>query len=70
MPPRKTIIPKAAVATIFLDAGAPRVSKDAVDELVVELERRGVELGAKACKAAQHAGRKTVTDKDVKMAGQ
>jgi len=69
MAQRKSAIPKSAVATLFLDAGAPRVSKEAV-ELLAELERRALELGAKAVKAAQHAGRKTVTADDVRLARQ
>ena len=70
MAQRKSAIPKSAVATLFLDAGAPRVSKEAVQELLAELERRALELGAKAVKAAQHAGRKTVTADDVRLARQ
>ena len=70
MAARTSILPKAAVATIFLDTGAARVSKEAVDVLVEELERRGAELSSRAWRIAQHAGRKTVTGDDVKVAKQ
>ncbi|MEK6822291.1 MAG: histone [Nanoarchaeota archaeon] len=68
MPARTSILPKAAVATLFLDAGAPRVSKDAVDALVDELEKRALVIADKAWKVAQHAGRRTVTGDDIKLA--
>jgi histone H3/H4 len=68
MAARTTILPKAAVATIFLDAGAPRVSKEAVAELVDELQRRAVDISTKAWRIAQHSGRKTVTGPDIKVA--
>ena len=67
MAARTTILPKAAVATLLLDAGAPRVSKGATEELVDELERQGLEIAAKAWRIAQHAGRRTVTDRDIRM---
>lgn len=65
---RTTTIPRSAIASILLDAGAPRVSRGAVDVLLEEIENRAVEIGKKAVRAAQHAGRKTVVDKDVRMA--
>ena len=67
MATRTSVLPKAAVATLLLDAGAPRVSKDAVDLLVEELEKRGVEISAKAWRIAQHAGRRTVTGDDIRL---
>jgi histone H3/H4 len=32
------------------------------------LEEKGVEIAAQAKKMAEHAGRKTVTDKDIQLA--
>lgn len=68
--PERTIIPRSAAATLLLDAGSPRVGKEAADELVKELERKALSLGKKAAKAAEHAGRKTVTADDIKLANE
>jgi histone H3/H4 len=68
MAARTSTIPRSAAATLLLDAGSQRVGKGAADELVKELECKADEIGKKAIKAAQHAGRKTVTADDIKLA--
>lgn len=65
---RETIIPKAPVARLVLNAGAKRVSSAAVDSLVEILEERAVDIGRQAVKIAKHSGRKTVNEGDVKLA--
>lgn len=50
------------------DAGAPRVSDDAKEALAQILEERGRQISAEAKRLAEHAGRKTVTDKDIHLA--
>jgi len=65
---RTSIIPKAPVARILLEAGAKRVSADAVDafaEVITELTEK---IALSASKVAQHAGRKTVQEEDIKLA--
>ncbi len=65
---RISVIPKAPVARILLEAGAKRVSADAVDafaEVITELTEK---IAVQASKNANHAGRKTVQEEDIKLA--
>ncbi len=65
---RKThIIPRAPIARILLSAGARRVSNDAVEELARVIQSIAEELSRQAVDVAKHAGRKTVTDEDIKV---
>ena len=48
--------------------GAARVSEDAKVALKEVLEDYGENLGIKAIRVAQHAGRKTVKASDIKLA--
>ncbi len=68
MPRKSGIIPKAPVQRIMIEAGAPRVSKEAVDALTDVLIDLGMEIGEHAVRIAKHSGRKTVQAADIKMA--
>lgn len=61
-------IPLAAMERIIEQAGAERISEDAKEELkkiCSELARR---YGERSIRFAEHAGRKTVKDEDIKLA--
>mgnify|MGYP004000544639 FL=1 len=49
------------------EAGALRVSDDAKATLAEVLEKKALEISAEAKKMAEHAGRKTVTEKDIHL---
>lgn len=53
---------------IVREAGALRVSDGAKKALADILEQKALELSKEAKKLAEHAGRKTVTEKDVLLA--
>lgn len=53
---------------ILRKAGAPRVSKSAAKELSLVLEDIGDIIARDAVEFARHAGRKTVTGNDVRLA--
>ena len=59
-------LPLAPVKRIIKQAGAERVSEDAVEELRDELEDHASERARDAKQMAEHAGRKTVQADDVK----
>ena len=61
-------LPKAPVGRILLNAGAKRVSADAVDAFTELLQSIAEQLSKQAVAIAEHAGRKTVQDSDVKLA--
>ncbi len=68
MAKRSTILPKAALCRILVKAGAKRVSADALAVFADVLEDIGLEISAKANRIAQHAGRKTIHEGDIKIA--
>ena len=69
MTTRKTsIIPKAPVARILMNAGAKRVSADAVDAFAEVIQTKAEAIASQAAKIAKHSGRKTVQEGDVKLA--
>lgn len=53
---------------IMRDAGAERVSDEAKEALAKVLEKKAWEISLEAKKFAEHAGRKTITEKDIKLA--
>ncbi|MBQ6218526.1 MAG: histone family protein [Methanosphaera sp.] len=61
-------IPLAPVKRIIKNVGAERVSDDAVVELADAIEVTAEEIAFQAVKLSKHAGRKTVTVDDVKLA--
>ncbi len=63
-----TVIPKAPVARIILNAGAPRVSADATDIFTEILTEIAEDIASQAVKIAKHSGRKTIQAGDIKLA--
>ena len=61
-------IPKAPVKRIIQEAGAERVSADAVDALVEYLEDYAEEVSKKAITYTKYANRKTVKAEDIALA--
>ena len=57
-----------AMDKLMREAGALRVSDDAKEALAEVLEQRALEISAEAKKYAEHAGRKTLTNKDIRLA--
>ena len=65
---RTSIIPKAPMARILMNAGAKRVSADAVDAFVDVISEIAEEIAEQASKIAVHSGRKTVQEGDIRLA--
>lgn len=61
-------LPFAPVKRIIKNTGASRVSEDAVVLLNEVLEEQGTEIAMRAGKFAAHAGRQTISAKDIKLA--
>ncbi len=62
------MIPAASCERVLRKAGSERVSKEAVDEFSKVLEEVAMEMSAEAATLAKHAGRKTITDADIRLA--
>ena len=65
---KKRFLSHNAMDKVMREVGALRVSDDAKVALAEELERKALEIAAEAKKLAEHAGRKTVTEKDIRLA--
>ncbi len=61
-------LPKAAVERIIRNAGAERVSSDAVEELREAIEELAAEIATDASEMADYADRKTIEKEDITMA--
>jgi len=61
-------LPIAAIDRVIRKSGAKRVSEDAAIALAEVLEERALQIAAEASKLAEHAGRRTVRDVDVRLA--
>lgn len=62
-----TELPLAPLKRILKNAGATRISDEAVEELAKVLEQLGEDVGGEAVKYAKHANRKTVKANDIKF---
>jgi len=65
-----TEIPLSPMGRLMKKAGAERVSADARETLAMLLEEYALVLGREAVKLSVHAGRKTVTEADLRMASE
>ncbi|MCX6699682.1 MAG: histone family protein [Methanomicrobiales archaeon] len=63
-----TEIPIAPVMRIIRKTGADRVGNEAGEALADLMEQYGQKIAKEALKLASHAGRKTITAHDIKMA--
>jgi histone H3/H4 len=62
------MLPLAPFERILKKAGAKRVSQDALEEMAKVVEEKIFKIATEASALARHAGRKTITDDDVRMA--
>lgn len=65
---RMVEIPLATVDRLMRRAGAKRVSEDAARAMAEVVEERAFAIATEAVKLAEHAGRRTVRDVDVRLA--
>jgi DNA-binding protein len=61
-------LPLAAIDRIIRKATGIRVSESAAKELSNFLEEEGMKVAQQAAVFSKHAGRKTVTDEDIRLA--
>jgi len=60
-------LPRLPFERILKKAGAKRVSQDATEEMAEIMEERIYKIVKEAAILAKHAGRKTITDEDIRM---
>lgn len=65
---KKAAFAWSPIRELMKDSGAEMVAKKAVDELINYLEEVGKEISSKAQELAKHAGRKKITQNDMKIA--
>ena len=65
---KKRFLSHNAMDKMMREAGALRVSDNAKDALAEILEEKALEISTEAKRFAEHAGRKTVTEKDIRLA--
>jgi len=63
-----TELPVAAVDRLIRKSGARRVSENASAALAEVLEERALAIAGEAARLAEHAGRRTVRDVDIRLA--
>ena len=61
-------LPKQPFERILKKAGAKRVSQEALEEFAQVTEEKLMKIASEAAAMAKHAGRKTITDEDVRLA--
>ncbi len=66
--PKKGFLSHNAMDKIMREAGAHRVSDDAKAALAELLEQKALNIAGEAKKLAEHAGRRTITEKDIRLA--
>jgi DNA-binding protein len=65
---KKKFLSHNAMDKIMREVGALRVSDAAKEALAEVLEKKALEISTEAKRFAEHAGRKTVNDKDIYLA--
>ena len=60
-------LPIASMERLLRDYTGLRISEGAKAALKVEMERYAEFIGEKAARLAQHAGRKTIKEEDIKL---
>jgi len=66
--PKLSELPFASVDRVIRNAGAERVSADAVEKMAEAIEEKAVEIAKKAVQISRHAGRATIKAEDIKLA--
>ena len=61
-------LPESAMGRLIKKAGANRVSANAGRALGEILEAKGKEIAVRAGEFAEHSGRKTIRDSDIRLA--
>lgn len=62
------LLPRAPFERILKKVGAQRVSFEAMDEFAKIMEEKLYKIAYEAALLAKHAGRKTITGEDVRIA--